>query len=228
MGERRRARSRPGSLVATACDGETVRHFHAVNLCPSCKDDRPELAGSPHRCMDCGRSLRSRPCKPKRPSARQLTITTIADGKRFRGRTPVVMSMFPIMTLVVLGVLAAAFQRMFTSSPLVVALFAVLAALAVLWGVGTLVHYSEVDVTPSGIEIRSFPLGGRSAGTYPRERVVAFGWIRTPGPEGSGSHHVHIALNDDSTVRVPLDTEGEAQCAYVAAKLRTAFEKTAP
>ena len=196
-----------------------------MNLCPSCKDGRAELAGCPTQCMDCGNLLGSRPSKPKRPSARQLTIKTIPDGKRFRGRAADGMVAFPIVALVVLGGLAALLSP---SSPIVVALFVGLAALALTWGVATFVHYSEIDVTPSGVEIRSFPLGGRSAGKYPRERIVAFGWIRVRGAETSSMHHVHMALNDDSMVRLPIATEGEGQCVYVASKLRAAFDETAP
>ena len=147
-----------------------------MNLCPSCKSDDPARAGSRYQCMDCGRVLgsRRRP-RGERPDARQLTIQSIADGKRFRGRAPLGMLSVPIVSRVVLGVVAATIATEAPLSTTVTTVFAVLSALAVMWFVLILAHYSEIDVTPAAIEIRSFPFGGRSAGTYPRQRVVAFG-----------------------------------------------------
>lgn len=195
-----------------------------MNLCPSCKDGDAAKAGSPHVCIDCGRLLGSRPQKGQRPPVRHFDSDVGPAGTRFRGRADPAMIVLPVFVFVALGILAAVVMTTMRPSPPIVAILIALPGLAIAWGIAALVHQSEVTISPVGITIRSFPLRGRSAGTYPRDTIEAFGWIRSAGHERAYSYHVYLALRDGRLIRVPFTVEGEGQSVHVARKLKKAFE----
>lgn len=195
------------------------------NLCPSCRDGDAAKAGSSTSCMDCGRLLRAKSAKPEAPPERHFAADTTADGARFHGRASKGMLAFPIGVLLMLGVFECVVAKGLRLSPGLVALFVALPVLAIVWGVLTHLHFSEVVITGAGIRVRSFPFGFTR--TYARELVQELGWVRSPGPKTSYGYDVFVVLRDGRRIRVPLAVESEAESTYVAKKLRTAFDGAA-
>jgi hypothetical protein len=92
----------------------------------------------------------------------------------------------------------------------------------------SLVHESEVTVDRQGVEIRSFPFRGATAGTYPRSAIADVGWGKTPRSRGGHTFAVKLTMRDGRVLDVPLQVDGEAESAFVAARLRAALTQHAP
>ncbi len=156
------------------------------------------------------------------PPTRRFREESLPERTTFRGKTSLAIVLLMVGNLVFIAGLEAAILLLgnVKGFPLV---FTVLPIPFLIALVMSLVHESEVTVDRQGVEMRSFPFRGGSAGVYPRSSITDFAWVKTPGRRGGDTFTVKLALRDGRALDVPLQVEGEAESLFVVGRLRAAL-----
>lgn len=192
--------------------------------CPNCSQSVEVAPGLQVGCPRCGVLVGQPVLARVAPDARSFSERIDPGAVRFVSRSsPVLPIVFGMLGLVLI---VPCFLALDPGAPLVAYFIMPMLPLGA-FGVAllTLVHYSEVTIDRAAVTIRSFPFPHESSGRYPRELVLEPGWVKIPGPRGGYRYSVRLALRDRQSLLMPFEVGGEAHCAYVVERLRSALAR---